>query len=195
MLRKLGIVGLGVPLVAIIVALMYLFLFGTSEPTFEAATKELARDHTVVKISDEPPAAMIVPVEPPQSVNLIVVLPDDDRHVWTALETLGLLSIVERREVAIVPATTGVSAEALWGLVESAREYVPTRSVWLVAYYGEPFESVCSDGLKGEWSGVFAVADESMAPTVTSCGDVRLLVLERTDAALPYIGRWMKRSE
>ena len=47
MLRKLGIVGLGVPLVAIIAALIYLFLFGETEPTFEDATQQLAQDHTV----------------------------------------------------------------------------------------------------------------------------------------------------
>ena len=51
MLRKLGVVGLGVPLVAIIGALVYLFLFGETEPTFEDATQQLAQDHTVYDLT------------------------------------------------------------------------------------------------------------------------------------------------
>ena len=94
MLRKLGIVGLGVPLVAIIAALIYLFLFGETEPTFEDATQQLAQDHTVYGLDLEGrPAALVAPfgADPTEPLPLVIALHGYGSNVWKHSQYLGLI--------------------------------------------------------------------------------------------------------
>ena len=94
MLRKLGVVGLGVPLVAIIGALVYLFLFGETEPTFEDATQQLAQDHTVYGLDLEGRrAALVAPfgADPTEPLPLIIALHGYGSNVWEHSQYLGLI--------------------------------------------------------------------------------------------------------
>lgn len=94
MLRKLGIVGLGVPLVAIVAALIYLFLFGETEPTFEDATHQLAQDHTVYGLDLEGRrAALVAPfgADPTEPLPLIIALHGYGSNVWQHSQYLGLI--------------------------------------------------------------------------------------------------------
>lgn len=94
MLRKLGIVGLGVPLIAIVAALVYLFLFGETEPTFEDATQQLAQDHTVYGLDLEGrPAALVAPfgADPTEPLPLIIALHGYGSNVWKQSQYLGLI--------------------------------------------------------------------------------------------------------
>ncbi len=94
MLRKLGILGLGVPLIAIIVALGYLFFFGETEPTFEDATQQLASDHTVYGLDLEGRrAALVAPFgsDPSQELPLIIALHGYGSNVWEHSQYLGLI--------------------------------------------------------------------------------------------------------
>ena len=94
MLRKLGILGLGVPLIAIIVALGYLFFFGETEPTFEDATQQLASDHTVYGLDLEGRrAALVAPFgsDPSQELPLIIALHGFGSNVWEHSQYLGLI--------------------------------------------------------------------------------------------------------
>ena len=102
MLRRLAMVGLATPLVAIIGALIYLFAFGTSAPTFDAGSQQLAVDHTVLRLSDDPDAALVVPDEPPESAAVVVILADDQRHIWSAVQDLVLLEQVEPYALALL---------------------------------------------------------------------------------------------
>ncbi len=195
MRRKLAIVGLGVPLVAFVVALVYLYLFGTSEPTFEAATQELAREHTVVQLREEPPAALIVPSEPPAAVTLVIILPDDERHVWSATRALGLLDYVERDGLGLIPASAVVGPDQLWDLVELVGAYVAVEGVYLAAFAGEPVSAICAgDGPGGEWSGVAVVRSDPGA-RLDRCGGHEVFWID--DAAEPAgsMVRWMLERE
>ncbi|MCY4618053.1 MAG: hypothetical protein OXD50_05795 [Chloroflexi bacterium] len=94
MLRKLGILGLGVPLIAIIVALGYLFFFGETEPTFEDATQQLASDHTVYGLDLEGRrAALVAPFgsDPSQELPLIIALHGYGSNVWEHSQYMGLI--------------------------------------------------------------------------------------------------------
>lgn len=94
MLRKLGIVGLGVPLIAIIAALIYLFLFGETEPTFEDATQQLAQDHSVYVLDREGRrAALVAPfgADPSVPLPLIIALHGYGSNVWEHSQYLGLI--------------------------------------------------------------------------------------------------------
>ena len=94
MLRKLGILGLGVPLIAIIVALVYLFFFGETEPTFEDATQQLASDHTVYGLDLEGRrAALVAPfgADPAQDLPLIIALHGYGSNVWEYSQYVGLI--------------------------------------------------------------------------------------------------------
>lgn len=190
MLRKLGIVGLGIPLLAIIAALVYLFLFGTSEPTFDAATRELARDHTVLRIRDEPPAALVVPTEPAESVVLIAVLPDDDRHVWTATQALGLLDYVDSHGLALIPVTMSVDPDQLTELAVLAAEYVAPSEMYVVAFSGSAISAVCDDELGDGWSGVVVVEGGEHAES-ERCGDLPTLRIEDQNEPGARIVQWI----
>jgi len=94
MLRKLGIVGLGVPLIAIVAALVYLFLFGETEPTFEDATQQLAQDYTVYGLDLEGRrAAMVAPfgADPTEPLPLVIALHGYGSNVWEHSQYLGLI--------------------------------------------------------------------------------------------------------
>ena len=94
MLRKLGILGLGVPLIAIIVALGYLFFFGETEPTFEDATQQLASDHTVYGLDLEGRrAALVAPfgADPTRELPLVIALHGYASNVWEHSQYLGLI--------------------------------------------------------------------------------------------------------
>ena len=94
MLRKLGILGLGVPLIAIFVALIYLFFFGETEPTFEDATQQLASDHTVYGLDLEGRrAAVVAPfaADPSQELPMIIALHGYGSNVWEFSQYLGLI--------------------------------------------------------------------------------------------------------
>ncbi len=172
MLRRLGIVGLAIPLAAVFAGLIYLSFFGTSEPTFEAAASELARDHTVVRLRDDPPAAMVVPREPPESVIVVVILPDDERHVWSAVRALGLLEHVEGAALAMVPIVGDQTPEQLTELARLPTEFVAVNGVFLAAFAGEPVSLICESGELSPdgWSGVVIVG----GPPV-ECGGLPLL--------------------
>ncbi|MDE2745415.1 MAG: hypothetical protein OXI41_05450 [Chloroflexota bacterium] len=193
MLRKLGIVGLGVPLIAIIAALVYLFLFGTSEPTFDVATRELARDHTVLRIRDEPPTALIVPTEPPESVVLVFVLRDDERHVWAATQDLGLLDYVDSHELAVIPVAGPADSNQLNELAALAIEFVPLRRIYLVGFGGSPISDFCDARLEVDWAGVIVV--ETGATTeVERCGDLPIWKIEDENEAGARIVQLMLES-
>jgi hypothetical protein len=190
MLRKLGMVGLGVPFIAIVGALVYLFLFGTSEPTFDAATRELARDHTVLRIRDEPPAALIVPDEPPSSVLLVFALADDGRHVWSATQALGLLDFVESHKLAVLPVTVPYEPDQLARLVALAAEFVPVRGVYLAAFNGAPVAAICQGDLPDTWSGVVVVDTPGIDP-LRHCADLPVLRIEDDLDPAPRIVEWI----
>ena len=194
MLRKLGIVGLGVPLIAIIAALVYLFLFGTSEPTFDAATRELARDHTVLRIRDEPPAALIVPTEPPESVVLVFVLRDEDRHVWAATQALGLLEYVDSHELALIPVVGRADGDQLNELAALAAEFVPLRRIYLVAFSGSPISDVCDARLEVDWNGVIVV-ENGATMGLERCGDLPIWRIEDENEAGARIVQVMSESQ
>ncbi len=164
MLRKLGIVGLAVPLIAIVGALVYLSLFGTEEPTFDAATRDLAGDYTVVRLRVEPPAAMVAPSEPTGAVVAVVVLSDDERHVWAALRSLGLLAFVEPERIVLIPAVSGADTEVaggLWELVDLASQHAQIEGAFIAAFDGKPLTDVCrGEGPRGDWSGVAMALNE-----------------------------------
>lgn len=191
MLRKLGIVGLGVPVVAIVAALIYLLLFGTSEPTFDAATRELARDHTVLRIRDEPPAALIVPAVPVATVVLVLILPDDERHVWSATQALGLLNYVESHGLAVTPVTDPIDRAHLSELTALAGGFVVPSRTYLVAFHGAPLTSLCESGELGdEWAGVAVVGGAGAAP-LEQCGDLPILRIEDRRDPSARIVQWM----
>jgi len=190
MLRKLGVVGLGVPLVAIIGALIYLFLFGTSAPTFEAATRELARDHTVLRIREEPPAALIVPTQPRDSVILIVVLPDDDRHVWSATQALGVLDYIDSHGLAVIPVSHLVDRDQLAELAGLAAEFVTPRDSYVAGFSGSPISAVCDGELGDGWSGVIIVA-AGPTPVLDQCADLPLLRIEDQREPGARIVQWI----
>lgn len=194
MLRKLGIVGLSVPLIAIVGALIYLFLFGTSEPTFDAATRELARDHTVLRIRDEPPAALIAPDEPPETVIMILVLPDDSRHVWSATQALGLLDEVDNHGLAVIPVNTPLEREQLSELVELAAEFVTPSRIYVAAFNGGPLAAVCEDELPDGWSGA-AVVEVPGVESLDHCADLPVLRVEDQQDPAPRIVQWMLESQ
>ena len=191
MLRKLGIVGLGVPLVAVIAALAYLFLFGTSEPTFDAATRDLASDHTVLRIRDEPPAALIVPIEPVATVVLVFTLPDDERHVWSASRALGLLDYVDSHGLAVIPVTGTIAGDHLSELATLAAELVRPSRTYVVAYEGAPLTSLCEAGeLEEDWSGVVVVNSAESGPA-EGCARLPILAIEDQRDPAARIVQWM----
>lgn len=190
MLRKLGILGLGVPLIAIIAALMFLLLFGTSEPTFEAATRELARDHTVLRIRDEPPAALVVPTEPVPSVFLVFVLPDDERHVWSATQALGLLDYVDSHGLAVIPVTVPPERDQLAQLAALAAEFVTPSRIYLAAFNGSPLAAICEGGSGEGWSGA-AVVDAAGAAPFDRCDGLPVLQIEEQGDPGARIVQWM----
>ena len=149
MARKLGVVGLAVPLVAIIAALVYLFLFGESEPTFADAAQRLASEHTVYGLSlDEQPAALVAPwgADPSEPLPLVVALHAEGSHVWEHASETGLIGrINEDRFILLLPnATRDADGERRWDaehapdvertrlLVEEAARFVSFDRVYLV---------------------------------------------------------------
>ncbi len=195
MLRRLGIVGLGIPLVAIIAALVYLFLFGTSEPTFDAATRELANDHTVLRIRDEPAAALIVPNEPVATVVLVFILPDDDRHVWSAARALGLLDYVDSHGLAVTPVTGAIGRDHLSELAKLAAEFVTPSRTYVVAYRGAPLTSICeAEGLEDGWSGV-VVVNTARSDPLEQCAGLPIFAIEDQDDSAARIVQWMLERE
>lgn len=197
MLRKLGVVGLAVPLIAFVGALIYLTLFGTEEPTFDAATRELARDYTVVRLRAEPPAAMVVPASPDGTVLAVVVLPDDERHVWSALRALGLLEYVEDERIALIPAVGAADSLAegeLWDLVKLAGERAEIASAFIAAFEGEPLAGVCQgEGPEGEWSGVAMATSEGTGngTAPVQCGALPVWRGEADSELAASIVQWM----
>lgn len=191
MLRKLGIIGLGVPLLAVLAALIYLFLFGTSEPTFDAATRELASDYTVLRIGDEPPAALIAPTEPVATVTLVLILPDDDRHVWSAARALGLLDYVDSHAFAVIPVTGAITRDHLVELTELAGEFVLPNRTYVVAYHGAPLTSLCTArGLADRWSGVVVVGTAGSG-SLEQCGGLPILPIEDQHDSAARMVQWM----
>ena len=148
MLRRVGMVGLAVPLLAVVAALVFLLVFGTDAPTFDAAAADLARDHTVVRLSDDPDAAIVVPADPPESVAVVVILADDQRHVWSAAKDLGLLDHVESASLALLIAPGVEDAPAIASLVEAVEQYVPVNLSLLAAFDGAPIRSLCDDAAR-----------------------------------------------
>ncbi len=195
MRRRLAVVGLAVPLVAFIGALVYLYLFGSSEPTFEAATREFAREYTVVRIRDEPPAAMIAPTEPIESVVLVAVLPDDERHVWAATRELGLLNHVEPDGMALIPVVGAIDNDQLSELVGLVSAYVGVKAMYVAAFAGQPIATLCAgDGLNGGWSGVMVVGSEGAA-AFDQCGGARMLWVADSDDRADRMVQWMLEQE
>lgn len=97
MLRKLGIIGLGVPLVAFLAILVYLFFFGETEPTFEDATQQLAQDHTVYGLDpDGRRAALVAPLgsDANQPLPLVIALHGYGSNTWLHVQNMGLISRV-----------------------------------------------------------------------------------------------------
>lgn len=197
MLRRLGILGLAVPLIAILVVLAFLVFFGTTEPTFDAATRELARDHTLVRLSDDPPTAMIVPQEPPPIAIVVVILPDDERHVWTATRELGLLEHVEDADLVLIPATGAITHERLSSLTAQADDLVRYDKRFLAAFSGVAITTFCegpplsdlSELTQDKWAGVIVVGGHP-----AECGTLPLL--QPGDASDPaHIVKWMQELE
>ncbi len=191
MRRKLAMLGLAVPLVAFIAVLIYLYLFGTSEPTFDAATRDLAQEHTVVLIREQPAAALIVPDEPPGSLILVVVLADDERHVWSALRELGLLDHVEAAGLGLVPATVAPTPAELRKLAALADMFAPVDGLFLAGFAGSAMDALCAgDGLRGDWSGVVVVQSVD-APTPVDCGGAPVLRIDDGEDLSGRIVTWM----
>ena len=183
--------GLAVPLVAFIAILIYLYLFGTSEPTFEAATRDLAQEHTVVLIREQPPAALIVPDEPPDSLVLVVVLPDDERHVWSALRDLGLLAHVEPAGLGLVPATVAPTPDNLLELSALARTFVPVDGMFLAGFAGSDLDLLCAgESLRDDWSGV-VVVEPADAATSDDCGGAPVFRIDDGGDSAGRIVTWM----
>ncbi len=167
MLRKLGVVGLGVPLIAVVGALIYLFAFGTDAPTFDAATRELARDYTVVRLSEAPKAALVVPETPPSTLPIFVILADEQRHIWNAVRELDLLELVEPEGIALLIAP-GVSDPSLFrSLVDAASRLAPVQISALTAFDGPQLRALCQS-----WSEVIAVAEAPLP-----CGETRVSIV------------------
>ncbi len=153
MLRKLSIVGLAVPLLAFIGALVYLFYFGESEPSFEDATRQLASDHTVYALDLQGRgAALVAPFEadPESPLPLVVALHDDGSHVWAFAQDFGLIDQVNARRILLLMpnAPRDASGERRWNqsgeccgdeayveaLIEEASRYVSIESEYVVGH-------------------------------------------------------------
>ena len=143
MVRRVGIIGLAAPLLAVVGAIIYLNFFGTDEPTFTAAAREFAADNTVVQLSTEPPAALIVPEEPPESAQLFIMLADDDQHIWNAARATGLLPLVEAEQIALLIAPGVTDVPTLDALAKEAEAYFEVEIPILTAFDGEPLRTVC----------------------------------------------------
>ena len=193
MRRKLAMLGLAVPLVAFIAILIYLYLFGTSEPTFEAATRDLAQEHTVVLIREQPPAALIVPDEPPDSLVLVVVLPDDERHVWSALRDLGLLDHVEPAGLGLVPATVALRSSELRELAALTHTFIPVDvdGMFLAGFAGSDLDLLCAgESLRDDWSGV-VVVEPAGAASPADCGGAPVFRIDDGGDSAGRIVTWM----
>lgn len=169
MLRKLGIIGLAVPLLAVVGALIYLFAFGTDAPTFDAGARELARDHTVIRLSEEPDVALVLPEVPPPSLTTVVILADDRRHIWTVVQDLGLLDEVEPHALALLIAPGIIDSEALKALALQVEEYAPSHLSALVGFAGAPIAALCDD-----WANVVIVGatpNRCSSATFVDAGD------------------------
>ena len=173
--------------------MVYLYAFGTSAPTYDAATRELAREHTVLHLRDEPPTALIVPETPPEAVILVFVLPDDDRHVWSALRDLGLLDHVDEHGFALIPVGSGEPPEGLAELVQLTRELAPVRAVYVAALAGASLDTLCgADVLDAAWSGVVVLTEGGVAPP-QECGGLPLLALEAGGGSVAAMVEWLLR--
>lgn len=192
MLRRLGIFGLGIPLIAIIVALAYLYLFGSSDPTFNAATLELARDHTVVQLDDAPPVALVVPSIQFEAVSLLAVLPDDERHIWAATRELAILDALDTDGLALLLAPGVVEATRLAALAAEADSLIPVASLFAIAYAGDAVREFCDDGGPGpDWAGVIVVAVEAVH-VLTECGDTALLIIPEQEPPTSVLIEWIQ---
>ena len=128
MLRKLGILGLAVPLAAIIGALVYLFLFGETEPTFEDATQQLAQDHTVYGLDrDGRRAALAAPfgADPSAPLPLIIVLHGYGSNVWELSQSLGLIARinVDRFLLLMPQGSRDTDGKRFWNASEQCCDY------------------------------------------------------------------------
>ena len=175
MARKLGIVGLALPLIAIVGALIFLFAYGTDAPTFEAGPRELARTNTVVQLSQDPSAALVVPEQAPQSMPILVILADDQRHIWQAVTDLELLPLVEAEEVGLLIAPGVDDASTMAALVEEIDTLVGVDAAALTGFDGGPIRMVCAEW-NSVWNGVIVAA-----ATDVSCGQTAVAVVEPGD--------------
>jgi len=123
MLRKLSIVGLGVPPIAIIAALVYLLFFGESEPTFQDATQQLASDHTVYGLDlEDRPAALVAPfgADPGESLPLVIALHGYGSNVWEHAQYMGLIERINvDRFLLLMPnGTRNDAGNRFWNATE-----------------------------------------------------------------------------
>ncbi len=158
MARKLGVFGLALPLIAIVGALIFLFAFGTDAPTFDAGARELARTNTVVRLSEEPSAALVVPEQAPQSMPILIILADDQRHIWQAATDLRLLPLVESEQFGILIAPGVADASILAALVEEVEALVDVELAALAGFDGQPMRQLCA-----EWSHAIIVAEANVS--------------------------------
>ena len=167
MARKLGVVGLALPLIAIVGALIFLFAFGTDAPTFDAGARELARTNTVVRLSEEPSAALVVPEQAPPSMPILIILADDQRHIWQAATDLGLLPLVESEQFGVLIAPGIADGELLQSLVAKVDALVDVELAALAGFDGQPIRQLCAD-----WSQAIIVAEANL-----SCGQSAIAIL------------------
>ena len=157
--RRLSMLALALPFAAIVGVLIYLVFYGTDAPTFDAGAADLARDHTVVFLSEDPQAAIVVPKDPPESVTVIVILADDQRHVWSATKEIGLLEHVESASLALLIAPSVEDPPSIAMLVKEVEQYVPVSLSILAAFDGAPIRSLCNDATR-----VVVVGDGEACP-------------------------------
>lgn len=105
MLRRIGIIGLGGPLLAVVGVLIYLYVFGETEPTFEDATTQLVGAHTVYALDREGrPAALVAPfnADPSSPLPLVIVLHGYASNVWADAQYLGLIARVQMDRIMLL---------------------------------------------------------------------------------------------
>ncbi len=129
MLRKLGILALGIPLIAIIVALIYLFFFGETEPTFEDATQQLASDYTVYGLDlENRRAALVAPLgsDPSDPLPLVIALHGYSSNVWEFSQYLGLIRRINLdRFMLLMPnGTRDEAGNRFWNATDFCCDFV-----------------------------------------------------------------------
>ena len=218
MLRKLGIVSLGGPLLAIVGALIYLYFFGETEPSFEDATSQLASDHVVYALDRENrPAALVAPfdADPSKPLPLVIVLHGYESNVWADTQYLGLIPrILLDRFMLLLPngardgegnrfwnATdfccdfydSGIDDAAyLSDLVEEASRHVEIGGIYVVGYANGAFMAyrLACESLP-DLVGIVAIAGSSVADETRCDGAVPVSTLHihgHADDVIRYYG-------